>query len=412
MKMNPTTPWLLLYIVVNIFAAGMMLDTGELIGDVAGVPLTTSIGMLIWITILVVVSYIIILGPFFDFISRIEIPKINFSVDDSKLGERIGAFLIILQLGFMLFNWVEGVNVAGSNNTRSNSIISLLWVLIPVDALFIIYYGMYRENKYFKINLVIWIFSNIMRGWSGVFLVVVFFEWCRAMQNKKINFLKIIGFAAIILAIYPLILNMKWLFRSIGAGLEPSIVIEGFIGALADPGYFFMITNGIEHIIARLQVTSVAVEVMQLSSLLQSEFLNGNIAPFWKEGLLGIVYDKAFLNEKILSIGVAFTQYADFSWDFEVGDWNTNVGYVSWFIIAPYLAPVYILYTLFLCGSSFFLVKLIGDSTLSRNMLWYIWLAYLMPPWPGVFIQFLYALCVFLVIKLIVSRLPSIRIFP
>ena len=124
------------------------------------------------------------------------------------------------------------------------------------------------------------------------------------------------------------------------------------------------------------------------------------------------MYDRLFFGERQNFIGVAFTEYENFSFIYDVGDWNVSLGYPSWFFIAPFLTPVYIAYTIFLAFISFYLVKKIGMSLLSKDMLWYIWLLYLMAPWFMNFTAFIYALCVFLVMKIVLARLPSFRLLP
>lgn len=410
--MNPRLPWLWLFVLVNIIAALIMLDSGELIGDVGGIQLYNQ-SSLLWAVVLVVASYLIILGPVFNFISRIKIQSLNFGVDDSKLGQKLGKLLAVLQIIFIIFNLSTGVNIAGSNTNRTDSSFAMFWVLLPVDALFIIYYGTYRDNKYFYLNLAIWIVSNTLRGWAGIWLIIIFFEWCRAAYLKKVKLVPVVMVALLVAALYPLISSLKWGMRAVAAaGLSLDILIDGLSRNLEAADFLTLIGGGLEHLIGRLQSTSMVVEVMRLSDLLQVKFAAGEFAPFWKEGMHGILFDRLFIGEKQLYIGVAFTKFADFGFIYDVGDWNVSLGYPSWFFIAPWQSPTYILYTLFLCFVSFYLVKKIGTSMLSRDMLWYSWLGYLLAPWFQTFTAFIYALFVFLVLKILMACISSIRLMP
>jgi hypothetical protein len=112
-----------------------------------------------------------------------------------------------------------------------------------------------------------------------------------------------------------------------------------------------------------------------------------------------------FVGEKQLFVGVVFTRFEYFGFDFNVGDWNVSLGYPSWFFIAPEMIPMYIAYTLTLGFISFYFLKKIGLALLSEDMLWYCWLVYLMAPWLLTFTVFIYALFVFLVIKIVISRI-------
>jgi len=243
-------------------------------------------------------------------------------------------------------------------------------------------------------------------------LFVIFFEWCRNVRNEKMTITRAVVLAIIVLIFYPVLIRFKWIIRaSAGVNLSFNTIVDGLIHAFDGVNYFSVIGDGLTHILNRLQVTSIVVEVIRLSDQLQLAFASGKFTPFWMEGLHGITFDRLFYGEKSISIGIFFTSIGDFGWQFEVGDWNTNIGYVGWFFIAPYLIPIYILYTLFLGFVSFFIVKKIGITESAEDMLWFVWLIYLMPPWPAAFVNFIYALVVFLGIKSIFSFIPRIRLF-
>jgi hypothetical protein len=404
-------PWLLLYVFANIASACIMFATGELVGDVDGTQLYSG-AALIGATTLVVFSYIFLLGPVFNTVSRIEIKKINFGDDEIKTGKRIGFALILLQIAFMAFNLTQGVNMAGSNNERAGGLLSMVFVLLPSDALFIIYYGFYRNNKYFYPNLAVWLLSNVLRGWAGVFLFLVFVEWCRAFRRKKITVGGCLFSLSIVLVLYPILTNLKWLIRlSASSSLSLSSIFESLIDNFGTKDYFSFIWDGVTHILFRLQTTSLVVEVMRMRNLLQSEFANGNFVPFWLEGLHGIIIDRFFSGERSMPVGVAFTQYLETDWQFNVGDWNTNIGYVGWFFITPYLIPLYLAYTVFLGFLSFFFIKKIGSSESTNDLIWYAWMTYLMAPWLATFVSFIYALAMFLILKVLMTRKVSVRSF-
>ena len=410
--MNPRLPWLWLYVLINIIAALIMIDSGELIGDLKGIHLYSQ-SALLWATVLVIASYLAILGPVFNFISRMKIQRFSYKVDESALGRRLGLLLAVLQIFYIIFNLSTNVNIAGSNTARTDSYFSILWVLFPVDALFLIYYGTYRDNKYFYPNLAIWVISNTLRGWGGIFLTIIFFEWCRAVYNKKVKVSWVVIVGLLVIAIYPLLLNLKWLVRdSVATGLSLEALTEGFLDVFESADYLALMGDGLAHLVGRLQSVSVVVDVMRLSDLLQEKFAAGEFAPFWKEGLHGILFDRLFASEKQMLIGVAFTGYENFGFNYKMGDWNVSLGYPSWFFIAPRQILIYLLYTFFLGFISFYLVKKIGISMLSKDMLWYSWSVYLMAPWFLVFTGFIYALFVFLVMKIVLALMLSTRIKP
>lgn len=378
-----------------------MLYSGELIGDVAG-NILYSRSVLVWALFLILSSYYVILVPLFNFLSKLKVEKIQFPGSDVLIGERIGKFLLVCQLIYMSFNLVNGVNVAGSAPSSDSIPFALFWVFFPIDALMVLYYTFYRDNKMMPANIFVWVASNVIRGWSGIILLIIFFEWCRAYRAGKIRvrWIAMVGVGVVLL--YPILLNLKWIMRaSSKVGLFEAA--ESAFSALDGFDYLTLIGDGLTQLVSRFQTTANLVEVIHMKELLQNEFSQGKFTAFWMEGLHGIAFERLFYNEKSIPIGVAFTGYADFDSIFEIGSWNTNISFVGWFFIAPYLIPLYIIYTVFLAGLSFFLMRKLDASKQAEDMLWFSWLIYLLPPWHSAFVLFLYSLLVFIVMKFIFS---------
>jgi len=409
---HPRFLLLVLYVAVNIAAAIIIFNTGELLGDAAGRQLYKEEALL-WATVLTVSSYLIILGPLFNAISKIKVKQPDWGQKDVELGARIGKLLFLLQAGFMAFNLLTGLNIAGSGNIRTESSLSFFWVLMPVDALFLIYYGTYRESRHFYPNILIYIVSNLLRGWTGFFMFILFIEWCRAARAKKLSMPLVISIGLVVVLLYPMLSNLKWIIRaSTTIELTMDGLMEGFVALFDSADYIQLVWSGLLHLISRLQSVSLVVETMRMSDFLQAEFAKGLIQPFWKEGLHGIVYDRLFSSEKVWPIGIKFTEYEYEYGLFEVGDWNVSIGYVGWFFIAPFLVPFYLLYTMLLGVVSFLLIKKIGMTELSKDVLWYAWLVYMLAPWPAAFVGFIYSLLVFLAIKRVLLIMPMVRFFP
>lgn len=397
----PRMPWVLMYVFANVVGASIMLVTGNLIGDSTGGLVYDNVTLL-WATALLVFSYIFILVPVFNFVWRIKVESTQFCMSDDVLGRRIGIFLFILQVGYVLFNYLNGVNVAGSIE-KTDSYLSVFFVLVPSDALFLIYYGVFRGNKYFYPNLLVWIASNILRGWSGVFLFIVFFEWCRGIRNKKITLFEMVCGLLFLLLIYPAILNVKMAIRAAGdGGLSFNEILTIGAATFAGGDFISLAADGIFSLVGRIQIASILVEVIRLKDVLHSEFMNGSFSPFWLEGLHGVVLNR-MTGETSISIATKFPEYANFPGNYELGQWNTNIGYVGWFFIAPIFIPLYVLYTFILASLSVFLTKKISNENSAGDVVWIAWAVYLLAPWLNVFVTFIYALMLFYFLKIIFS---------
>lgn len=400
---DPKKYWLLLYVAINFIAVLIVIDGRYLIGDVAGRKLSSISNL--WIAFLAVgISYFSILWVVFGFLSKIRFKTLIGSNNKLAAESYVGIFILVTQLLYLMFNIITGANVSGQRGDVGGSLISAVWALLPIDALFLIYYGVARDSKLFKHNLVIYLVSNIMRGWAGVILIVIFMEFCRSYRNNKINFKYLFIAIILVVLIYPELHLLKYSFRVHDLHsffFDHQLLFKSIYG---DVGYYTAIFEGIRHVVERIQIVSILTEVIENKSILKDYFDGGAVLPFWSEGLHGIIIDRLFENERGLPIGVVFTSFGDFNWSFNVGEWVTNVGYPAWFFIVPELSIFYIVYTLMVCFLSMILMKSISNKKSAMDMLWLSWLLYLLPPWFGTLIQFIYALMIYLIVNLFISN--------
>lgn len=401
--------WGGLFIIVNFIALIIMINSGELIGDVYGIPVTNYENLIKTSTI-VILTYILVIFLLPLFLSRLKLPKIKFKED--LVASRISILMLCLQIGFIIFNFSNGVNVAGSGNQRTDSVFSLFWIFFPVDLLFIIYYASYRDQKLFGVNLLVAVISSLSRGRSDIFLLIVFFESALLFKSGKLTFLKVYLLFSIGIVFYPLIVALKFAFRIYFGSSDSSgnfILVSELGKSIEENGIYGFIFTGLEHFISRIQVVSIASEIERFSSILSNSLSRGDFYPFWMEGFPGLIVDRLIGQDKHYPLGVFFTKVGDFSWSFNVGDWNTNPSLASWFFIEPLWSGFLILYVMFFCFLTFFLSSLINRGVLRNEMIFYSWLIFLLPGWLGVFFSFCYSLFVFLMMKALMNSIPKFR---
>jgi hypothetical protein len=411
-KQGPTQIWMWAYILVNVVATWWMLFHGELIGDLQGQPVTSA-QRLLWACVMVVSAYWLLLGPAFNFFARLPSKALLFGVPSTLLENRLGKFILLAQITFAIFNVSYGVNIAGSNEGRGEAPLGFVWVLLPIDSLFMVYYATSRESRWWLPNLLVYIASNMIRGWSGFFFYIIFIEMCRTARRGVIRWKYIVPIGVVVILLYPLLLNLKWVFRA-AASSDISIAdgMFGFLDSMLSSDYAEVIGDGIMQIVARLQTTALVEAVMRYSSEVHHAFELGTFQPFWLEGIHGIVYDAVVSGTRRFSLGVVFTTIGGFAGDFDLGSWNTNTGWVGWLIVAPEWAPVLLLYTAALCYATIFLAKKIGMTPLFRDLIWFSWMVYLIPGWLGAFVGFVYTLAVFLALKWLFMAIPTVRMWP
>ena len=396
-------------LLVNLTSYFVMLNTGQLVGDVVGFPVQDFF-MLTVSLLTVLISYYFFLFPLFNLFLKFNFKTLR-TKHPEKVEHRLGLLIFIFQIIFIAFNLFYGVNIAGSGNERASTSFSIFWVFFPIDMLFIIYYGCYRDSKYFKINGIVALVSFITRGQAGILLLFAFMELSKAYREKKISLNKIFVFFIIILVSYPFINILKFAFRlyfggTDNAGLD-SYVVELFTSSQSE-GYFQSFIIGIEHLLYRFQIVSIVTEIYRLSDTLMPLYEQNVFFPFWLEGLHGLMLDKIFDEPRRYPLGTIFTSVGNFNWNFEVCTWNVNPGLAGWLLINHLWAAFVFIYTLFLCFISVFLFRLLGGGSSLKDILWFTWAFYLLPGWLGVFVLFIYSLALFIFLKFLVTLLPRL----
>lgn len=405
--------WLILYLVLNILATYIMLESGELIGDTQGEKFNENAVVLSFL--MVACSYIFLLWPVFNFIYRIKVAPRRFACSEEVIDERIGKIVLLLQCVFMASNLMYGTSIAGAGDIKSGHGWTTIFVLLDPDFLFFIYYGICRERRLFYPNVIVFTVSNLLRGWNGIFLFILFFETCRSYRNGFLTVNKIALILILSITLYPIISSAKWAIRA-NAFSNTSLVemIPVVIDQLGSAEAKELIVGGMEQMVGRLQSVSLLADVMQRGSQLQRDFDANKFLPFWLEGLHGVVYDRLLLGNLFsggerMSVGVTYAEYLYGSLMGE-GVGNAAISYPGWFFIAPYLIPFYIVYTISLGWMSIYLVKKISGSESAKDMVWLAWLMYLLAPWLGAMFKLIYSVFFFLVIKIALTKIPKLKI--
>lgn len=406
-KNNPRLIWLLLYVVINLVCGYQILEGGELLGESKVLGLKDS-SWVVPVTALVVLSYIGILGFLFPAMEK----RVDVSVATSSKKHPlvIGWALIGLQLMFMAFVFETGAFVAGST-VRDESIWSKFWVIFNVDPLFFIYYGFYRSSKLFWPNLILEILSSVIRGWTGIFILVAFMEMARLVRAKKFPYKQFLIASATVLVLWPYLQSVKMTLRGQGVQLDrdASVVekVTAAIDSVSDDGVTEVIFASVDQIFQRIHLVSSTIAVIQNNDNLSDSLDSGDLLPFWKEGIYGIALDKILGKESKGDLGVALAKTIAPE---EVNiNWNSNPGFLSWIFIDPIMAPIYLAYVFGLLWLSMILVKKLGPEIAAFDMLWFAYLNYLLPGWIASCVLFLNSLLLFYIAHWISDFLAKAR---
>jgi hypothetical protein len=400
---NPRPIWLGLYVVVNTICALIIYNGNRLLGETQDLRLDDR-SLVFPAALVVVLSYIGLLALVFPAVSRMKVaPKAAATPAQSKAA---GIVLFVLQLGFIVFFETTGTFVAGSTE-RSDSIFSAVWALVSVDSLFFIYYGFHRDSRLFWPNLAIAVLSNLLRGWTGIFLLIAFMESARAMRRGRFS-LKVMAPVLVgVVLVFPVInlLKLQIRFMSSEAAGNASFVemASNTLQELGPGDYLDLISASGETLLARMHLVSNTIAVQEKYGVLSTAIRNGDIEPYWREGIYGIAWDRLTGHPVgAFNLGVELAYAIDP--DQEEGSWNSNPGYAAWLILDPTSAPLYLGYTIGLMALSMGLIKRMGAGSAGHDMLWFACLGFLGPGWIASFVLFFNGLVMVYAFNLLTAR--------
>ncbi len=402
---KPKFIFLLLFIISNIYSCLYFINTGHLLGEVSDFNFKSE-ETSIYINLLIIFFYLFFLVVIFRFFSKIHVNSLldnDCRIKWCKAEFFWGKLLIIIQILFIFYFCLTNTFGANSLN-RDGGIISALWVVLSPDNLFFIYYSIFRKSRYAKYNLLLAILSNILRGWSGILIFIVFIELCYRYREGKLKIRLLSKICGIMFLLYPVILAVKY-------GIRDSFLTNSNFWESFDRSWLYVFNNngvlgyingllfGIEQFFSRIQLFSNAVVVYSLKHELANFVITNKVTSYWQEGIYGIIWNRIFDLPTSYNLGEVLANFIDPQ--SIIGSWNSNPTFLSWLFIDPFQIGIYLLFTIALCFITMFLVKKITSSTLSLDMLWYMWLILIMPGWFASLILFLNTLIIFYVITFI-----------
>lgn len=180
------------YFFAHIILLLYMLFSNKLAGDFYGLNVNIDINRLEMLILfaLVFISYVSI---YIIYKHTVNTPvKLNFRLSINK--KKFDIFYFLLLIIQNIFVYSTGVGRVFSESTNR---LSPIFALLNVDCLIGIYYIVCRrKGKLYVLNIILYIANNILRGWTGVILVIFFLELYSRYQKgmlqtilKKIWFL-------------------------------------------------------------------------------------------------------------------------------------------------------------------------------------------------------------------------------
>ncbi len=384
-----------IYIIINTYALFYILINIETFGDFTLALKNENLLLLAYVSVIIpFVFFNFLLFPYFQ--KKIRLVNVSLSTET-----KMSIFVLFLQLSFLAFNLIEGVNSAGSTTT-TNSPIKYLFIIFAPDLFFVICYGFARNNKLFKYNLAVYLASNFQRGWLGgllTVLIIEFFVYYKKHGLSRRLVLSVTSVGVFIIALSPYLIALKWAARAyFGGGSSGADAELDLIISLGNKDYFTSLIDSLNYIIARFQVLSNTYLMFENSQVISSAAEKNEFVAFYLVGLPQMMIFKLFgadyqmLNSFIVSI-------LDPNYYINESSYNTHTGWFSWVIAEPYLIIQYFIFSVFLVfGVTYVSAKIGGEYIFFIS--WVMTLMLFMQGWIHAYMSFFVALFTFLLVKI------------
>lgn len=282
---------------------------------------------------------------FLIFIIYIFFDKKNRKNREVFISNNVAYFLITLQLIFLFYNLIYGVNIAGSVDKSDNKILNLILIILPADIFFILLSPYIKSNKLFLLSLSIYVISNTLRGWMGGVFFGLFVAFCRSeyIFITYRNFLKYLTIFLLIISILPYLMQIKWVVRSGGD-------VFSAINFVNENGYVKLLSDSLFYTFNRFQHNYHVALVWENYENLNLKYNNGWILPYWQEGIIQYSFST------ILGVDHRQTLGAEMAREFfgSRDSWSANPGLAGWLIVLQEKFILLILYVLFILFLSFY----------------------------------------------------------
>lgn len=272
------------------------------------------------------------------------------SYDNFVLSNKVGWFLFFGQLFYFLLNMYFGANIAGDTSSyKGNAFINIFFILLPFDILFFILGICLKSSRLFFVNSVLYLISNLVRGWMGVPLLLLFAILCRQEYIKlKVKNIIIMFFGLLsILLSSPYLMELKWLVRG---KLEDVSIIDN----VSSYGYLNYLSESIDYIFNRFQHVGHVALILDNREYLNLKYSNDFFVNFWAEGLPQTIFMNFFSIDSFTTFSRFVTVHL-----FNVSpsqSWTVNVGMAGWFLILDYNVFFYLLYLFLILFFPFYFV--------------------------------------------------------
>lgn len=379
---NPVIFLFIIYLFANFYSFLTLILGGDVLVDALVRRFNSSV---IYITGVAIISSLLLIMMLYGVSVRFfgERKKELFFTDNW------GWFLLLLQCAFWVNNILYNVNRAGAEEEGLGSPFKLFFNILQPDLIYLVIAIGLVSARLFWINLVVFAFSMLSRGWIGGFLIVFVMYLCWSypvrISGKRL-FLSFFGLSTCVL-LFPFFVELKWILRSEGDWRE--VWFNVF-----DEGYLISLANSFEYLLSRFQMFGHVALIAENSNEIADAYASSEFIPYWADGML------QWLVLKIYSIEIFQLNRYMVSVFFDANNmaYSTNPGIAGWMLFLRYDSLLFLSYI--------FVVVLLPAFLLSRYagrryvlMLFSLSLIYLFHGWIGAYFNAVFYLLFIIFLK-------------
>ncbi len=265
------------------------------------------------------ISFIIMILLFWKYFNALKISNTPKKINTPN------RLLVIYLSMYMLFNYITGAGIAGSDAEFTDyNIIIILFIILNPDLIFIVM-APFLPKRYFFISSSIYLASTLLRGWmGGVYIVMIIL----LIRMHKVKFkAKIVRgitiLTLIIILILPILYEIKWGIR---AKLTPAEVTQKiFTGEIITYQQYI---ESLNDTIKRFQHINNIALVIENASMVKEQLYSDQFRRPYENGIIYNIYCRLFENcLPDISVHIATYYYNG------TGSWNVDPGFFTWLFI-------------------------------------------------------------------------------
>lgn len=389
-----------------VVAACLFTIRGQLDGDFKGVVISNPTTVLVAAGS-IVIAYLLCMGPIFNWMGNVRVKTLLPPPGRREQHtERLLSLLVFfLQFTFLVYCLVERVGIAGSTR-QSDLPLKYVWVFFPADAIFMVYYCLYRRSRLVFPNLGVYVLSNILRGWLGFWILILFIEGAHLIRERRFNWKRIAALLTVFVIFIPYLVEIKWKMRDHGYAFLASA--SDLMDMVREVDWWQSMLLTIERSLMRMQHVDNVTVIINNSTFLYEKVRAREFLYFFEEGLPQFTLERLLELPRIPDIHLRLLDYfAVFRPTVQGVVSNTHSGLVGWFWITPGWWLAYVGYLLLLAWLGVWLAKKQENAGLLVEFAWFAGLIWLMNGWFGAYIEYLQAMVVILCARIIIkAELP------